>query len=98
VLESACSTVRYGVGVAEQINQRTLRNDSGRVMRALDDGQSFVVTRDGRPVGELVPLRRHRLVPAAAVVEVFRNAPRVDRHRFRDELDAVVDQDVEPRG
>ena len=84
--------------MAEQINQRTLRNDSGRVMRALDEGESFVVTRNGRPVGELVPLRRHRSVPAAAAVEVFRGAPRVDRNRFRADLDEAVDQDVEPRG
>lgn len=83
--------------MAEQINQRTLRNDSGRVMRALDEGQSFVVTRDGQPVGELVPLRRHRFVEAAAVVEVFRNAPRVDRERFRADLDEVADQGLEPR-
>lgn len=83
--------------MAEQINQRTLRNDSGRVMRALDDGVSFVITRDGRPVGELVPLRRHRFVDAAAAVEVFRSAPRVDRDRFRADLDALVDQEVDLR-
>ena len=83
--------------MAEQINQRTLRNDSGRVMKALDDGASFIVTRDGRPVGELVPLRRHRFVSAAAAVEMFRDAPRIDADQFRADLDQTVDQDIQPR-
>ena len=83
--------------MGEQINQRTLRNDSGRIMRALGEGSSFTVTRDGVPVGELVPLRRHRFVSASAVVEMFRGAPRVDGHQFRADLDENVDQDVEPR-
>ena len=83
--------------MSEEINQRTLRNDSGRVMRALGEGASFTVTRDGVPVGELVPLRRHRFVSAAAVTELFRGAPRVDRNQFRTDLDDVVDQDPEPR-
>ncbi len=83
--------------MAEQINQRTLRNDSGRVMRELDEGRSFVVTRDGQPVGELIPLRRHRFVSAAAAVEVFRTAPRIDRQQFQADVDDVVDQGIEPR-
>lgn len=83
--------------MSEEINQRTLRNDSGRVMKALDEGASFIVTRDGRPVGELVPLRRHRFLSAAAAVEVFRGAPRVDREHFGIDLDKTVDQDIEPR-
>ena len=33
-------------------------------MRELDAGTSFVVTRAGVPVGEPVPLRRHRFVSA----------------------------------
>jgi antitoxin (DNA-binding transcriptional repressor) of toxin-antitoxin stability system len=28
-------------------------------MRALDGGKSFIITRNGVPVGELVPLRQH---------------------------------------
>jgi antitoxin (DNA-binding transcriptional repressor) of toxin-antitoxin stability system len=83
--------------VTEQISQRELRNDSGRIMRALDDGQSFVVTRHGRPVGELRPLRRDRLVDAVTVVQMFRHAPQLDWERVRQEIDQHVDQDSEPR-
>ena len=33
--------------MAREITQRELRNDSGEVMRALDRGESFLVTRNG---------------------------------------------------
>jgi antitoxin (DNA-binding transcriptional repressor) of toxin-antitoxin stability system len=84
--------------VSEQISQRELRNDSGRIMRALDDGKTFVVTRNGRPVGELRPLRRDRFVDAVTVVEVFRHAPQLDWHRVREDIDHHVDQEIAPRG
>ncbi len=67
-------------------------------MRALDDGEVFIVTRNGVPVGELAPLRRHRFVAATAAVAMFRAAPGVDPGRFRADLDAVASQDAAPRG
>lgn len=38
------------------LSQRELRNESGKVMRALSQGHSFVLTNSGVPVGRLVPL------------------------------------------
>lgn len=84
--------------MAREITQRELRNDSGEIMRELDRGESFVVTRNGVPVGELTPLRRHRFVAADAAVALFRNAPAIDARRFRADLDAVAGQDPAPRG
>lgn len=84
--------------MSEQISQRELRNDSGRIMRALDEGSSFVITRHGRAVGELRPLRRDRFVDTHAALDVFRQAPRLDWERMKRELDDVAGQDVEPRG
>ena len=95
--EASCSTRCYSQLMAETISQRELRNDSGRIMRGLDDGTSYVVTRNGAPVGELRPLRRTSMVDARVVVEAFRGAPAVDPERFRRDLDRVVDQDAEPR-
>lgn len=91
------STRCYDLHVAREISQRELRNDSGEIMRQLDDGATFVVTRNGVPVGELTPLRRHRFVSAEAAVAMFRNAPQVDYVRLRADLDAVADQDPVPR-
>lgn len=84
--------------MSREITQRELRNDSGEIMRKLDDGESFVVTRNGAPVGELTPLRRHRFVAAETVVALFRAAPSVDYGRLRADLEAVASQDPSPRG
>ena len=83
--------------MAPEITQRELRNNSGEIMRQLDHGESFIVTRNGVPVGELTPLRRHRFVTAEAAVAAFRKAPPVDYERFRADLDAVADPDPTPR-
>lgn len=84
--------------MAKQITQRELRNNSGDIMRQLDRGESFVVTRNGIPVGELSPLRRHRFISAEAAVAAFTGAPGVAFDRFRADLDRVVSQEPEPRG
>lgn len=83
--------------MSEQISQRELRNDSGRIMRALDEGRSFTVTRNREPVGELRPLRRHRFIDARAAVAVFQHAPNVSWPALRADLDEVVDQGLQPR-
>lgn len=82
-------------GMSRTISQRELRNDSGEIMRALDRGEDFIVTRNGIPVGELRPARR-RFVSRDLLLEAFRTAPAIDPKRFRADLDEVVDQDIEP--
>ena len=67
-------------------------------MRSLDRGNSFIVTRNGVPVGELIPLRQRLFVPADAAVAAFARAPRVASGRFRKDVDALIDQDPTPRG
>ena len=84
--------------MSRHITQRELRNESGRIMRGLDRGKAFVVTRNGVPVGELIPLRQRQFVPAETVVEAFAGAPRIAARRFRRDVDAVIDQDPTPRG
>jgi prevent-host-death family protein len=83
--------------VTRRITQRELRNESGEIMRALDRGESFVVTRNGTPVGELVPVRPRQFVSAGAAAAVFSGAPEVDPARFRDDLDELLDEDPTPR-
>jgi antitoxin (DNA-binding transcriptional repressor) of toxin-antitoxin stability system len=83
--------------MAREITQRELRNESGKIMRALDEGETFTVTRNGVPVGELTPLRRHRFVATDAAIELFRTAPAVDYKALRADLDAIATQDISPR-
>lgn len=83
--------------MAREITQRELRNQSGEIMRKLDEGETFIVTRNGVPVGELAPLRRHRFVASEAAVALFQAAPPIDDQRFRADVDAVARQDLTPR-
>ena len=92
-----CSTACYGDGVRREITQRELRNQSGEIMRALDNGDEFVVTRNGVPVGELLPLSEKRFASTDRFLEQMRGAPNIDYERFRAGLDAVIDQDPTPR-
>ena len=39
-----------------QISQRQFRNESGAVLRAVEAGESFIITNNGRPVAELRPI------------------------------------------
>jgi antitoxin (DNA-binding transcriptional repressor) of toxin-antitoxin stability system len=83
--------------VPKTITQRELRNESGGIMRALDRGEAFIVTRNGVAVGELRPVPRRQFVPAAEAAAAFASAPRLDPARFRRDLDSLVDQDPLPR-
>ena len=83
--------------MTREITQRELRNESGDIMRGLDRGESYVVTRNGVPVGELLPIRRSRFVPADVVIGAFEGAARIDATQFRADVDAVIDQDAAPR-
>ena len=74
------------------ITQRQLRNASGEIMRRLDAGERFIVTRNGVPVGELTPHRPNRFLPSEIASELFRTSPAVDVRRLREELDARLDQ------
>ena len=81
----------------KEIDQRQLRSDSGEIMRGLDEGETYVVMRNGTPVGELTPLRRHRFVRTEAAMAVFRGAP-VDYKLLRRDLDAVASQGCSTSG
>ncbi|HEY2535731.1 MAG TPA: hypothetical protein VGI24_01970 [Solirubrobacteraceae bacterium] len=80
-----------------EITQRQLRNDSGEIMRELDSGESFVVTRNGTPVGELRPIRRRQFVPAEVAIAAFSGVGDVDYKQFRADIDRFIDQDPTPR-
>ncbi len=75
-----------------EISQRELRNDSGAIMRGVERGESYTITRNGTPIGRLIPLLRRTHVPREQVMAAFATAAIVDPDRFRADLDAAVDQ------
>jgi prevent-host-death family protein len=80
----------------QSINQRDLRLHSKDIMDAVEGGSSFVVTRDGREIGQLVPLRpRRRLVPREEFLAGPRVTSPIDIDRFRADLDALVDTEID---
>jgi len=79
------------------LTQRELRNQSGEIMRELDRGETFVITRNGKPVGELRPVRPRQFVPVRALQASLRGVGPIDPERFRTDVDAVLDQDPTPR-
>lgn len=83
--------------MVRHITQRELRNESGEIMRELDAGVTFVVTRNGVPVAQLTPLERSPFVPVDVVLAAFRGAPHIDAKKFRRDVDRYVDQDPTPR-
>ncbi|GIJ52482.1 hypothetical protein Val02_93680 [Virgisporangium aliadipatigenens] len=82
---------------SRHITQRELRNDSSEIMRNVERGESYTITRNGTPIGRLIPLRRRTFVPRAEVLAAFATAPTIDPDAFRASLDAVLDQDLPSR-
>jgi prevent-host-death family protein len=74
-----------------EITQRELRNRSGEIIEAVENGQAFIITRDGRRVAELIPLRQHRrFVSRQDFAARSHTAPDIDIETFR------ADQDADP--
>lgn len=83
--------------MTRKLTQRELRNQSGEIMRALDRGEDFIVTRNGEPVGELHPIRSRQFVPTPTLRDALKGAPKIDWKEFRADIDAFLDQDPTPR-
>ena len=80
--------------MARIIAQRELRNENAKVIEAVTAGETFVVTRNGEPVAELRPLRsgRRTFISRDEVAALATAGVRIDRERFRADLDDVIDQ------
>ena len=79
--------------VMDTVTIRDLRNRGGEVVDHVEAGGRVIVTRDGRPVAELRPLRPRGL-PAAAILERWRRLPVVDASSLRRDIDSVVEPDL----
>lgn len=73
-----------------EISIRDLRNHGGEVIDRVALGEEMTVTRDGKPVAQLLPLRK----PPLAVTVLLRRwarLPRMDPDALRRDVDAAVD-------
>lgn len=84
------------------ISQRELRNDSGAIMRRIEQGESFTVTRNGVAIADLVPHdasttdRRQRFMPVEGLAAGAAALPNWGADQFRGEL-AELDNAVDDR-
>jgi prevent-host-death family protein len=72
------------------VSIRELRNHGGEVVERAQRGERLVITRDGKPVAELVALRRPP-VPLEEMARRWARLPSVDPSRLRSDIDAVID-------
>lgn len=84
------------------ITQRELRNDTPAVMRAVEAGETFVLTRNGTPIADLVPHARPagaRRVTGADLIAARAELTTLEPERFFADLDRYLDTDPlqEPR-
>lgn len=79
----------------DEITQRDLRNKSAEIMDAVSAGRTFVVTRGGTAIGELIPLRRRRFVAREAFAAASRHAPAIDLEQFRADQDRSLDDGLD---
>lgn len=75
------------------VSIRDLRNHGGEVVDRVAEGEHITVTRDGRPVAELRPIRpaAGSGLPAARLIERWRRLPAVEPQAMRRDIDAAVD-------
>ena len=69
---------------------RELRRHDGEVVDRVANGEILIVTRDGRPVAELRPLRRLAL-SSTTLVQPWHRLPPVDPAVLRADIDEVLD-------
>lgn len=69
---------------------RELRNQGGDVIDRVLKGERIIVTRSGRPVAELKPLRSQGPDPAT-LLDRWRHLPQVDPDRMRQDIDEIID-------
>lgn len=73
-----------------EVSIRELRNHGGEVIDRVERGERLTITRDGRQVAELRPLRRPG-TKASVLVRRWSGLPRVDPERLRSDIDQAVD-------
>jgi len=76
-----------------EVTIRELRNHGGDVVDRVAAGEHLVVTRGGRPVAELRPLRSATLT-ASVLLARWRRLPRVNERSLRADLETTLDSSL----
>jgi prevent-host-death family protein len=71
------------------VTVRELRNQGGRVIDRVVRGERLTVTRSGKPVAELIPVRRGSIAVGELLAR-WRRLPPVDPVALRRDLDEAL--------
>lgn len=80
----------------EEIPVRTLRNEVAQVIRRVEEGESFEITRHGRRVARIVPATRERRAATLADFWAFRERVPADPSFARDVRSMRIDRARDP--
>ncbi|WP_225726040.1 MULTISPECIES: type II toxin-antitoxin system Phd/YefM family antitoxin [unclassified Nocardia] len=76
-----------------EINQRDLKLRASEIMDAVERGETFTVTRNGRRIATVTPIGpRPTFVPKERIAAAFSGAPVLDNRRFRDDVRALFEE------
>jgi prevent-host-death family protein len=70
------------------VSIRELRNQGGEVVDRAAGGERITITRGGKPVAELSPLRPE--LTSDVILERWRRLPPIDYEAFRTDVDEVM--------
>jgi prevent-host-death family protein len=74
------------------VNIRELRNHGGEIVDRAANGERITITRSGKPVAELTPIRVES--SAEVLLEKWRRLPPIDPAALRADLDAAIDWEL----
>jgi prevent-host-death family protein len=74
------------------VSIRDLRNHGGEIVDRVARGEQITITRSGRPVAELRPLRP--ALSAEALLSRWRRLPGVDPAALRADVDRLLDSSL----
>jgi prevent-host-death family protein len=89
--QAACIT-RDTLDYMANVTIRELRNQGGQVVDRAARGERITITRSGRPVAELLPLRAP--LTADVLLERARRLPHVDPVALREDIDEFFQDDL----
>ncbi len=75
-----------------EVSIRDLRNKGGEIVDRAAAGERIVITRDGTPVAELIPLKQQ--LSSAQLIERWKHLPPMDPDALRRDIDELFDQSL----
>jgi len=75
-----------------RVSVRELRNQGGKVLDRVQQGEQIIVTRDGEDVAELRPVRGG--LSAEALTTRWRHLPEMDPDALRRDIDEILDTNL----